>query len=49
MQEREKTTDGKNRQAGKRGQGTEQAEKSAKLIKNEHSFFSDQRTGSVAF
>lgn len=29
----------------KRGQGRKQAEKSAKLIKNEYSFFRDNRAG----
>lgn len=31
------------------GQGREQEQKSAKLIKNERSFFSEQRAGSEVF
>ncbi len=48
MQERKKVTDGGRIQAGKVVR--KQAEKSdKKLIKNEHSFFSDQRVGSEVF
>ena len=36
-------TDGERTQVGTVGQGRKQAEKPAKLIKNERSFFIDQR------
>lgn len=50
MREREKKTNRWRDDADrKRGQGKKQTEDSAKLIKNEYSFFSHQRDGSEVF
>lgn len=45
MQDREKENRRREDMDKKSGQGRKEAEKSAKLIKNEVSFFSDQRAG----